>query len=138
MNTKHSILIAGFFVMGFSSVVYGGCGLDVNPVEIDANRDAVLSRDEVKGTQLAWVFDKVDTDDNGNISQMEYMQRCDSIAPGTAEKTAPETATESGVVEDKADRQLDRQKDNVDDRIDEETDEAADKAVDSVLDSIFD
>lgn len=140
MLDKYSIVLLGLGIMCVSGASFAGCGLDGNPVAMDADGNAQLSKDEVKGTKLAWVFDKVDTDNNNVISQTEYSGRCQAIqTPLPENDPAPESEdTDPGVVEKKTSRQVERQKNNVDNRVNNEVDEAADEAVDGVLDSIFD
>lgn len=141
------------------------CGLNVNPGKLDSNHNAELSRDETRGTALEPVFDIVDQDNNGIISQVEYAQRCGMIdqanaakktrsrSQGDSQASEPAQAkadasekkssdsSDSGwgdsVVGKKAKRQTDRQERHVEDRVDKETDKATDKAVDKALDSLF-
>ncbi len=48
------------------------CGLtDLDPIALDKNKNAEISRDEAQGTTLAWAFDKVDSNNDGVVSRIQ-------------------------------------------------------------------
>ncbi|MEX1033817.1 MAG: hypothetical protein WDZ30_10700 [Cellvibrionaceae bacterium] len=126
------------------SVADNDCGLaNLDPIALDKNGNAELSRDEAQGSALAWAFDQVDTNNDGVISQPEFGARCASYKAGasgsnnqTNAKPREPTAAEKAAAE-KAERQKARQSRKVEGRVDEETDEAVDSAIDKGLDRLF-
>lgn len=112
------------------------CGLNLNPAALDTNNDAQLSRAEVSGSPLEPVFDRVDTNGDGVISQTEYASRCSSLQ--ATEKNGWDTSGwEDTAAGKRAERQKNRQQNRVDNRIKRETDKASDSAVDKVMGTIF-
>lgn len=109
------------------------CGLDVDPVALDADRNGDLSREETGGTALGPVFDRVDRNGDSVISQYEFAGRCVSM-----KETADESDGEPSAVERKAAEKVERQRNRTESRVDQKTDSVMDKAVDKALDGLFD
>lgn len=73
------VFLAGLCTAVLAPSAAASCGLDVDAGALDTNRDAQLSRAEVRGTALAPVFDRIDTNRGGTVSQPEYVDRCSSL-----------------------------------------------------------
>lgn len=112
-----------------------GCGLDVDPAALDSNHNAELSRNETAGSALADVFDRVDSNGDGVISQPEFAGRCASLQATENKDWA--AGWDDTVAGEKAQRQTDRQKSRVNSRVDQETDKATDSMVDKAMGAIF-
>jgi Ca2+-binding EF-hand superfamily protein len=61
--------------------------------ELDANHDGRISRDEAKGTKLAFVFDRLDRNKDGFLDRTELLQSADVLPPVEKERD-PGKATE--------------------------------------------
>lgn len=122
-------------LLSTAAPVLADCGLDVNPASLDSNGNAELSRNETRGSALAGVFDRVDTNNDGVISQTEYVHRCESLRATASDGAA--TGWEDTVAGQKARRQQDRQRNRVNQRVNQETDKATDSMVDKALNAIF-
>lgn len=122
---------------------HASCGLEADPAQLDQDWNGALSREEVRGSVLEPVFDRVDGNGDGSIGQPEFAARCSSIgdrrrnpwATDTAESAPPATQR---AVSRKLDRQQQRQQGRVERRLDRETDQAVDQVVGKALNNLFD
>lgn len=126
---------AGLCALALTGTAAASCGLDLNPGALDRNHNSELSRDETAGTALEGVFDRVDTNRDGAISQSEYTGRCASLQ--AKKNSGWDSGWEDSVAGKRAERQSDRQQNRVNNRINSETDKATDSAVDKVMGAIF-
>lgn len=113
-----------------------GCNINVNAAALDTNGDTKLSRAEVRGSALESVFDRVDSNGDGVISQSEYVNRCSSLR-ATQNDDNNASGWDDTVVGKRADRQSKRQQNRVDRRVNQETDQATDTLIDKIMGKIF-
>jgi|GEM_PF-3188613 hypothetical protein len=136
MRQRHIFLsFAGLSALALAAPAAAGCGLNVNPAALDSNRNAELSRNETAGSPLAGVFDRVDTNHDGTISQSEYAARCSSLR--ATNNNGWDSGWEDSVAGERAERQRERQNNRINNRVNRETDRASDSAVDKVMGAIF-
>lgn len=131
----HHLLVftAGLCALALAGPAAAGCGLNVNPAALDRNNNAELSRGEVYATPLAPVFDRIDTNRNGVVSQSEYAGRCASL-----QATANDNAGwNDSIVDKRVQQQQQRQQNRINDRVNRETNKASDGMVDKVMGAIF-
>lgn len=124
--------LSGLCIAVFAGPAAAGCGLNVNPGALDTNRSTTLSRAEAYGSPLAPVFDRIDTDKNGFISQPEYANRCASL-----QASANNNGWNDSPVGERVQRQQKRQQNRINNRINRESNEAADGMVDKAMNAIF-
>jgi hypothetical protein len=127
------VFFAGLCAAALVSPAAANCGLSVNPGALDTNDNAALSRAEAYGSPLAPVFDRIDTNRNGAISQQEYANRCYSLQASTNNNAG----WNDSVVDKRVQQQQQRQQNRVNNRINRETNEATDGMVDKVMGAIF-
>lgn len=140
---KAAFIILPWALAGNLAFAQADCGLaNLDPIALDKNQNAEISRDEAQGTTLAWAYDKVDTNGDGIISQPEFAARCSSYQstgggqPGAATVKDEPSALEKAAAE-KASQQKERQVRKVEGRVDQETDKAVDSVIDRGLDRLF-
>ena len=134
MPARHLfIYLTGLCAVALAAPAAANCGLDVNPGALDRNQNARLSRGEVYGSPLAPVFDRVDTDNNGFISQSEYANRCYSLQASAGNNNG----WHDSPVGQRVQKQQQRQQNRINNRVNRETNETADGMVDKVMGAIF-
>lgn len=143
MKKAAAIAILPLAIAANLAVAQQDCGLaNLDPIALDKNQNAEISRDEAQGTTLAWAYEKVDTNGDGIISQPEFAARCSSYQSaggdqsGTAKVKEEPSALEKAAAE-KASQQKERQARKVEGRVDQETDKAVDSVIDRGLDRLF-
>lgn len=129
------VCFAGLCAMALAGPAAANCGLNVNPAALDRNSNAELSRNEVSGTALAGVFGRIDTNNDGVISQTEYANRCNSLR--ATNNDGWNSGWADNVAGERAERQQRRQENRINNRINRESDRATDSAVDKVMGAIF-
>lgn len=129
------VYLAGLCAAALATPAAANCGLNVNAAALDSNNNAVLSRAEVYATPLAPVFDRIDTNRNGVVSQSEYAARCSSLQ--ASNNDGWNSGWEDTVAGERAQRQQQRQQNRINNRVNRESDRAADSAVDKVMGAIF-
>lgn len=115
-----------------------GCGLEADPAKLDQDWNAELSHEEVRGSSLEPVFDRVDRNGDGVIGQPEFAARCSAMTEDGGGSRAERPPAAAQLVGDKARRQARRQRSRTESRLDRETDRAVDSALDRAVNSLFD
>lgn len=129
------VIATGLIAALVAAPAAAGCGLNVNPAALDTNHNAQLSRAETYGTPLAPVFDRIDSNRDGVISQPEYANRCANLQ--TAGNRGWDSGWDDSVVGKRVERQQSRQQDRVNNRINQETDKATDNLMDKAMGALF-
>lgn len=136
-NTMQSrtrlVYLAGLCAAALAGPATAGCGLNLNPAAMDSNNNAELSRAEAYASPLAPVFDRVDTNRDGLISQTEYANRCIALRASGNDNNG----WHDSPVGQRVQKQQQRQQNRINDRVNRETNEAADGMVDKVMGAIF-